>query len=98
MDRRRPGADHRAARHDYSSFGIVHSRGLGLERYQNDSITVLGHLGNGGAHSAFFGFDIVTDTAIVVMMNSDNPGPQAVMAIEALTAMGAQPDVRTTNP
>jgi hypothetical protein len=32
------------------------------------------------------------------MMNSDNPGPQAVMAIEALTAMGAQSDVRTTNP
>jgi D-alanyl-D-alanine carboxypeptidase len=42
---------------DYSSFGIVHSRGLGLERYQNDIITVLGHLGSGGAHSAFFGFD-----------------------------------------
>ena len=35
---------------DYSSFGIVHSRGL--ERYQNDSITVLVHLGSGGAHSA----------------------------------------------
>ena len=37
---------------DYSSFGIVHSRGLGLGRYQNDGITVLVHLGGGGAHSA----------------------------------------------
>lgn len=73
---------------DYSSFGIVHSYGLGLERYENDSITVLGHLGSGGAHSAFYGFDIQTGTAVVVMMNSSNAGPQAVMAIEALTALG----------
>jgi CubicO group peptidase (beta-lactamase class C family) len=68
--------------------GVVHSYGLGLERYENDSITVLGHLGSGGAHSAFYGFDIQTGTAVVVMMNSSNAGPQAVMAIEALTALG----------
>lgn len=47
---------------DYSSFGIVHSYGLGLERYENDNITVFitvfGHLGSGATHSAFFGFDV----------------------------------------
>lgn len=72
---------------DYSSFGIVHSYGLGLERYENDGITVFGHLGSGAAHSAFFGFDVDSRTVVAVMMNSSNPGPQAVMAIEALTAI-----------
>ena len=73
---------------DYSSFGIVHSYGLGLERYENDSITVYGHLGSGSAHSAFVGFDVDRGTAASVMMNSDNAGPQAVMTVEALIAIG----------
>ena len=80
---------------DYSSFGVAHSYGLGLERYENDSITVLGHLGSGGAHSAFYGFNIQTGTAVVVMMNSSNAGPQAVMAIEALVALSTPSAVPT---
>lgn len=72
---------------DYSSFGIVHSYGLGLERYENDDITVLGHLGSGAAHSAFLGFDVDSGTVVAVMMNSNNPGPQAVIAIETLTSI-----------
>jgi len=71
----------------YSSFGVVHSYGLGLERYENEQITVLGHLGSGAAHSAFLGFDVENGTAAVVMMNSNNPGPQAVIAIETLLAI-----------
>jgi D-alanyl-D-alanine carboxypeptidase len=72
---------------DYSSFGIVHSYGLGLERYENDDITVLGHLGSGAAHSAFVGFDVHSGAVVAVMMNSNNPGPQAVIAIETLTSI-----------
>lgn len=72
---------------DYSLFGVVHSYGLGLERYENEQITVLGHLGSGAAHSAFLGFDVENGTAAVVMMNSNNPGPQAVIAIETLLAI-----------
>ena len=73
---------------DRSSFGVVHSYGLGLERYENEAITVYGHLGSGAAHSAFLGFDLDRGTAAVVMMNSDNAGPQAAMAVEALLAIG----------
>jgi D-alanyl-D-alanine carboxypeptidase len=72
---------------DYSSFGILHSYGLGLERYEKDDITVLGHLGSGAAHSAFVGFDVDSGTVVAVMMNSNNPGPQAVIAIETLTSI-----------
>jgi D-alanyl-D-alanine carboxypeptidase len=71
---------------DLSQFGVVHSYGLGLERYSNQAITVYGHLGISAAHSSFFGYDTKHGTAVAVMMNSTNPGPQAVMAIETLTA------------
>jgi D-alanyl-D-alanine carboxypeptidase len=77
---------------DLSQFGVVrHEYGLGLELYVTDQATVYGHLGSGAAHSAFIGFDRQSGASVVVTMNSDNPGPQAVMAIEALTA------VRTRN-
>ena len=71
---------------DYSQFGIVHSYGLGLERYDNGDITVDGHMGTGEAQSAFLGFDPESDTAVAVMTNTAIPGPQAIMAVEALTA------------
>lgn len=73
---------------DYSSFGIVHSYGLGLERYDNDQITVFGHMGSGAAHSAFVGVDIATGTVVAVTMNVNTPGPQALMAIETLIGLG----------
>jgi D-alanyl-D-alanine carboxypeptidase len=72
---------------DLSAFGVVHEQGLGLEKYSNEQLVVYGHLGSGAAHSAFLGFDRRNGTAVVVMMNSDNSGPQAVMAIEALAAI-----------
>ncbi|WP_138733419.1 serine hydrolase domain-containing protein [Modestobacter excelsi] len=72
---------------DYSAFGVVrHEYGLGLELYATDQVTVYGHLGSGAASSAFIAFDRESGASVVVMMNSDNPGPQALMAIEALTA------------
>jgi D-alanyl-D-alanine carboxypeptidase len=71
---------------DYSAFNVKHSYGLGLERYVSDDLTVLGHLGSGDSHSAFIGFDADRQTVAVVMLNVRNPGPQAVMAIEALAA------------
>jgi D-alanyl-D-alanine carboxypeptidase len=71
---------------DYSQFGIVHGYGLGLERYRTDAITVIGHMGTGEAQSAFVGFDPDHGTAVAVMTNTATPGPQAFMAVEALTA------------
>jgi D-alanyl-D-alanine carboxypeptidase len=72
---------------DLSQFGVVHGYGLGLEHYATDSITVVGHLGTGEAHSAFVGYDPVHDTAIAVMTNTAVGGPQGIIAIEALTAV-----------
>ena len=74
------------AAEDYSAFGVTHGYGLGLEQYSNGIVTVQGHLGSGAAHSAFVAFDIDRGTAVAVGMNSSNPGPQAMIGIEALTA------------
>ena len=73
---------------DYSQFGIVHRYGLGLEEYSNGAIAVDGHMGTGAAHAAFLGFDLAHGTAVAVSMNTANPGPQAIMAVEALMAAG----------
>ena len=73
---------------DYSQFGIEHGYGLGLERYASDAVTVVGHMGTGEAQSAFFGYDAEHGTAVAVMTNTAVPGPQAIMAVEALTAAG----------
>ena len=62
--------------------------GLGLEEYSNGTITVDGHMGTGAAHSAFLGFDPANGTAVAVMTNTANPGPQAIMAVETLMAAG----------
>ena len=70
---------------DYSEFGIVHGYGLGLEQYGYKAITVHGHLGSAAAYSAFLGYDAEHGTAVAVMMNSNNPGPQVFMALETLT-------------
>ena len=71
---------------DLSAFGVTHSYGLGLEQYQNDSITILGHLGGSDAWGAFIGFDRTSGNAVAVAINSNNAGPQAVIALEALLA------------
>jgi D-alanyl-D-alanine carboxypeptidase len=71
---------------DLSQFGIVHLYGLGLEEYSTDNVTVIGHMGSGHAHSAFIGYDPANGNAVAVTMNVETPGPQAFMAIEALTA------------
>jgi D-alanyl-D-alanine carboxypeptidase len=71
---------------DYSNFGIAHGYGLGLEEFSSDAITVIGHMGSGHAQSAFIGYDLNRGTAVVVTMNVETPGPQAFMAMEALTA------------
>jgi D-alanyl-D-alanine carboxypeptidase len=67
---------------DLSAFGVRHGYGLGLEEYATEELTVYGHLGSASASSSFIGY--ADGTAVVVMMNSDNAGPQAVMALEAL--------------
>ena len=72
---------------DYSQFGIVHGYGLGLEQYTTDAITINGHMGTGAANTAFPGYDAVHGTAVAVMTNTDLAGPQAIMALETLTAL-----------
>jgi D-alanyl-D-alanine carboxypeptidase len=72
---------------DYSQFGIDHGYGLGLERYASDAVTVEGHMGTGEIQSAFLGYDREHGTAIAVATNTAVPGPQAIMAVEALTAL-----------
>jgi D-alanyl-D-alanine carboxypeptidase len=73
---------------DYSQFGIDHGYGLGLERYIGAGFTIIGHMGTGEAQSAYVGFDREHGTAIAVMTNTATSGPQAMMAVEALTAVG----------
>ena len=72
---------------DYSQFGIDHGYGLGIERYASDAVTVIGHMGTGEIQSAFLGYDREHGTAIAVATNTAVPGPQALMAVEALTAL-----------
>jgi D-alanyl-D-alanine carboxypeptidase len=72
---------------DYSQFGIDHGYGLGLERYASDGVTVEGHMGTGEAQSAFVGYDREHGTTIAVATNTAVPGPQTIMAVEALTAL-----------
>ena len=43
-------------------------------------------MGTGEAQSAFLGYDPSTGTAVAVMTNTAIPGPQAIMALEALAA------------
>jgi D-alanyl-D-alanine carboxypeptidase len=75
---------------DLSRFGLMQQYGLGLEAYSNDTVTVVGHMGNGHAYSAFFGYDAELGTAVAVMMNTYNPGAQAFMALETLVALRAR--------
>jgi D-alanyl-D-alanine carboxypeptidase len=73
---------------DYSQFGIDHRYGLGIEQYAADSITVIGHMGTGEAQTAYVGYDAERGTAVAVGTNTAIPGPQAMMALEALVAVG----------
>jgi D-alanyl-D-alanine carboxypeptidase len=75
---------------DYSQFGIAHGYGLGLEEYALDTITVYGHMGTGEAQSAYVGYDPEHGTAVAVGMNTAVPGPQALMAVEALMAVAGE--------
>jgi hypothetical protein len=43
-------------------------------------------MGTGAAQEAFVGWDPATGNLVAVTLNTNNPGPQAFMAIEALTA------------
>ena len=74
---------------DYSEYGITHRYGLGLESYSTDAITVLGHMGTGPSHESFMGFDAAHGDFVAVTLNTNNPGPQAFMALETLTAAAA---------
>ena len=44
-------------------------------------------MGTGEAQSAYVGYDTEHGTAVAVMTNTAIPGPQAIMAVEALTAV-----------
>jgi D-alanyl-D-alanine carboxypeptidase len=72
---------------DYSQFGIDHGYGLGWERYASAAVTVEGHMGTGDIGSAFVGYDTANGRAVAVRTNTGTPGPQAIMAMEALTAL-----------
>ncbi|MGY1669215.1 serine hydrolase domain-containing protein [Geodermatophilus sp. SYSU D00710] len=73
---------------DLSAHGVTgHEYGLGLERYSTGSQTVIGHLGIGAAHSAFIGFDRDSGATVAVLTNAAIPGPQALMAFQALAAV-----------
>jgi D-alanyl-D-alanine carboxypeptidase len=71
---------------DLSDFGLTHSYGLGLERYESDAVTVLGHLGT-GLQGSFLGYDAEHDTLVAVTSNTQNPEATAIMALETLTAI-----------
>jgi D-alanyl-D-alanine carboxypeptidase len=75
---------------DYSQFGIAHGYGLGFEEYASDTITVYGHMGTGEAQAAYVGYDPVRGTAVAVWTNTAVPGPQAMMAVEALMAAAGE--------
>lgn len=70
---------------DLSQFDIVNRYGLGVEQYDTGAIVVNGHMGTGESQSAFLGYDVQHGTAVVVMTNAGIAGPQAFMALEALT-------------
>jgi D-alanyl-D-alanine carboxypeptidase len=72
---------------DYSQFGIDHGYGLGIERYADATIAIIGHMGTGEDQSAFVGYDADHHTAAAVMTNTAIAGPQAIMAFETLSAV-----------
>ena len=73
---------------DLTDLGVEHSYGLGIERYAIGGVEVIGHLGvaTPAGQSAFIGWDPATGTLIAVQLNIGVGGPQAFIAIEALTA------------
>ena len=71
---------------DLSAFGLTHGYGLGLERYESDAVTVLGHLGT-GLQGSFLGYDPASRTLVAVTSNTQNPQSTAIMALETLTAI-----------
>jgi D-alanyl-D-alanine carboxypeptidase len=75
------------AAQDYSEYGVDHRYGLGVEFYATDEVSVTGHMGVGAGQSAFIGFDRRNGTSVAVQFNTDVPGPQAILAIELLTAL-----------
>jgi D-alanyl-D-alanine carboxypeptidase len=78
---------------DYSEFGVEHGYGLGVESYATavgsftSEVSVIGHMGVGAGQSAFIGFDRSNGTSVAVQFNADIPGPQAILALELLTAL-----------
>ena len=74
---------------DLSRFGIDHGYGLGIDQYVMDGMTVIGHMGTGETGSSYVGYDAETGTTVAVTTNTAIAGPSAIMAIEALTAVGA---------
>jgi D-alanyl-D-alanine carboxypeptidase len=73
---------------DLSAYGITHSYGLGLERYETDAVTVLGHLGT-GLQGSFLGYDPAHHTLVAATSNTQNPESTALMALETLTALAS---------
>lgn len=63
-----------------------HEYGLGMERYVVGAVDVYGHMGISSAHSAFIGYNDTTESAVVVLLNCKEPGPQAFIAFEAIGA------------
>ncbi|MFN8022615.1 MAG: serine hydrolase domain-containing protein [Acidimicrobiales bacterium] len=76
---------------DLTDLGVEHTYGLGIERYALGGVEVIGHLGvaTPAGQSAFIGWDPSTGTLIAVQLNIGVGGPQAFIAIEALTAARA---------
>jgi len=72
---------------DLSAYGVEHTYGLGVERYRNDRITVIGHLGVGEAQTAYLGYDRAGGRVIAVQLNTAISGPAAVIALESLLAV-----------
>jgi len=84
---------------DLSRVGTVHGYGLGLERYAMDSMTVICPIGTGEVQPVSFGDDADAGTAVSVMTYTATAGPQAIMGVEALTAVkGSITDSRARRP
>jgi D-alanyl-D-alanine carboxypeptidase len=66
---------------------VGHEYGLGLEKYFVRDVTLEGHAGTAPAHASFIGFDPDSGLTLAVLINSSEPAPAPLMALEAVAAV-----------
>jgi D-alanyl-D-alanine carboxypeptidase len=66
---------------------VGHEYGLGFERYVVNDVTLYGHAGSAPAHGSFVGFDGDSGLSVAVLINSSEPAPAPLMALEVVGAV-----------